>query len=74
MVFVAPGQVIHVGINKDYKPKSYALLFHPDLIRGTSLGKHIDGYTFFIYQSREALHLSGKERMFWIVLQKLNMS
>jgi AraC-like DNA-binding protein len=26
------------------------------------LGKHIDDYTFFSYQSREALHLSEKER------------
>jgi AraC-like DNA-binding protein len=62
LVFVAPGQVINVDINSDYKPQGYALLFHPDLIRGTSLGKHIDHYTFFSYQSREALHLSEKER------------
>lgn len=62
LVFVAPGQVINVNINEDYKPQGYALLFHPDLIRGTSLGKHIDDFTFFSYQSREALHLSEKER------------
>ena len=62
LVFVAPGQVINVNINTDYKPQGYALLFHPDLIRGTSLGKHIEDYTFFSYQSREALHLSEKER------------
>lgn len=51
-----------MDINKDYKPQGYALLFHPDLIRGTSLGKHINNYTFFSYQTREALHLSEKER------------
>src|SRR5882724_12206503 len=62
LVFVAPGQVINVNVNKDYKPQGYALLFHPDLIRGTQLGKHIDNYTFFSYQTREALHLSEKER------------
>ncbi len=62
LVFVAPGQIINVNINKDYKPQGYALLFHPDLIRGTSLGKHIDDYTFFSYETKEALHLSEKER------------
>lgn len=62
LVFVAPGQVIQVGIKEDYKPQGYALLFHADLIRGTSLGKHIAEYNFFSYQSREALHLSEKER------------
>lgn len=62
LVFVAPGQVINVSINQDYKPAGYALLFHPDLIHGTALGKHMADYTFFSYLSREALHLSEKER------------
>ena len=62
LVFVAPGQVINVNINKDYKPQGCALLFHPDLIHGTPLGRHMDDYTFFSYESREALHLSEKER------------
>ena len=62
LVFVAPGQVINVNINNDYRPQGYALLFHPDLIHGTALGKHILDYTFFSYESREALHLSEKER------------
>jgi hypothetical protein len=62
LVFVAPGQTISVNINPDYKPQGFALLFHPDLIHGTALGKHIDEYTFFSYESSEALHLSEKER------------
>jgi len=62
LVFVAPGQIINVDINQDYKPQGYALLFHPDLVRGTPLGKHIDDYSFFSYESKEALHLSEKER------------
>lgn len=63
LVFIAPGQV--AGINskgETYQPKGYALVFHPDLIHGTSLGKHIHNYTFFGYQSNEALHLSERER------------
>lgn len=62
LVFVAPGQIINVSIDEDYKPQGYALLFHPDLIHGTPLGKHIGDYNFFSYQSKEALHLSEKER------------
>jgi AraC family transcriptional regulator, transcriptional activator of pobA len=62
LVFVAPGQVINVSISDDYKPQGSVLTFHPDLIRGTSLGKRINDYSFFNYSSREALHLSEKER------------
>lgn len=62
LVFVAPGQIIQVNINDDYQPKGYALLFHRDLLRGTTLGKHIDDYSFFSYTSKEALHLSEMER------------
>jgi len=63
LVFLAPGQV--AGINshgETYQPKGYALIFHPDLIHGTSLGKHMEDYTFFSYQSNEALHISETER------------
>lgn len=63
LVFIAPGQVVGVeNKGETYQPKGYALAFHPDLIRGTSLGKHMQEYSFFSYQSNEALHLSERER------------
>ncbi|MGN6803397.1 MAG: helix-turn-helix domain-containing protein [Ginsengibacter sp.] len=63
LVFLAPGQVAGVNSNGEtYQPKGYALVFHPDLIHGTSLGKHMQEYNFFSYQSNEALHLSERER------------
>lgn len=62
LVFLAPGQVAGVSSTETYQPKGYGLVFHPDLIYGSSLGKHIQDYTFFGYQSKEALHLSESER------------
>lgn len=63
LVFLAPGQMAGINSNGEiYQPKGYALVFHPDLIHGTSLGKHIQDYTFFGYQSNEALHISERER------------
>jgi len=63
LVFLAPGQVAGMNSNGEtYQPKGYALVFHPDLIHGTSLGRHIQDYTFFGYQFHEALHLSERER------------
>jgi len=63
LVFLAPGQVAGINSNAEvYQPKGYALVFHPDLIHGTSLGRHIQDYTFFGYQSNEALHVSERER------------
>jgi len=62
LVFVAPGQVLGVNNKDNVQPKGWALLFHPDLIRGTSLGHNIKEYSFFSYEINEALHLSEKER------------
>ncbi|NCD72075.1 helix-turn-helix domain-containing protein [Mucilaginibacter agri] len=63
LVLMAPGQVAGINSNNEYyQPKGYALVFHPDLIHGTSLGKRIHEYSFFGYQSNEALHLSERER------------
>jgi AraC family transcriptional activator of pobA len=63
LVFIAPGQVVSVeNRGESYQPKGYALVFHPDVIHGTSLGKHIQDYSFFGYQSNEALHLSEREQ------------
>ena len=58
----APGQTIHVspmpGVTT---PKWTALVFHPDFLARTPLGKSISRYEFFSYTSNEALHLSTEE-------------
>ena len=58
----APGQVSEVELLEGVKPAAQGILFHPDLIKGTSLGQEIKTYSFFSYNSNEALHLSEQER------------
>lgn len=64
LVFIGPGQVFSIeNYNENVKPKGWALRFHPDIIRGTSLGQNIRNYNFFSYEVNEALHLSESERL-----------
>ncbi|SFF13271.1 AraC family transcriptional regulator [Spirosoma endophyticum] len=67
LVFVAPGQIVELEDEPDgqlHQPSGLVLFFHPDLIRGTSLGQTIKKYSFFSYHVNEALHLSEEERLF----------
>ncbi|WP_413512327.1 helix-turn-helix domain-containing protein [Myroides odoratus] len=62
LVFVSPGQIYGIDNHSVVKsPKGYGLVFHPDLLVGTNLGKTIKAYSFFSYEVNEALHLSKKE-------------
>lgn len=63
LIFISPGQVYGIDSNGEKRQaKGKAIIFHPDLIHGTSLGKNIKDYTFFSYEVNEALHLSTRER------------
>ncbi|MFM8743609.1 MAG: helix-turn-helix domain-containing protein, partial [Cytophagales bacterium] len=62
LLFIAPGQVVGSPGEEYHQPKGLALVFHPDFIHGTSLGCHINHYSFFSYATNEALHLSERER------------
>ena len=63
LVFIGPGQIFGTSSGEElYQPKGYGIVFHPDLIKGTSLGQHINEYSFFSYQVSEALHISERER------------
>ena len=62
VVSFAPGQVTETELIAGVKPKAQGILFHPDLIKGTSLGAEIKSYSFFSYKSNEALHLSEEEK------------
>lgn len=63
MLFVAPGQI--VGAQDDgelHQPAGWILAFHPEFLRGTGLSHILRDYSFFSYNSNEALHLSDRER------------
>ncbi|PAB61419.1 AraC family transcriptional regulator [Anaeromicrobium sediminis] len=60
MMFTAPGQVGTVE-HTPSDAKGWMLCFHPDLIRKSQLNSKIKEYTFFSYDSSEALHLSEQE-------------
>ncbi len=62
LVFLAPHQTITIENRQPHQPKGWALVFHPDLLKGTSLGRSMREYTFFSYEISEALHLSEQER------------
>ena len=63
VVCFAPGQTTETTLTTDrVQLNVLGILFHPDLLRGTTLGKTIKKYTFFSYEVSEALHLSEDER------------
>jgi AraC-like DNA-binding protein len=64
LICIAPNQIVTIE-NDDSSTNDlvgWGLFFHPDLIRGTSLGNKMKEYTFFSYEVNEALHLSNKEK------------
>lgn len=63
MVFTKPNQSMKFSTQEDFSNVSgLTIIFHPDLIRKSELGKTIHQYDFFSYQIYEALHLSDDEQ------------
>lgn len=63
LIFVAPGQAF--GVEDDgevFQPTGYILMFHPDLLLNTPLARMMKDYTYFSYETNEALHISEQER------------
>lgn len=64
LICIAPRQILTMDseIDKKEDMMGWGLFFHPDLVRGTTLGSKMKEYTFFSYETAEALHLSEKEK------------
>lgn len=67
LVFTAPGQVMEFENQntelENIDPHGWTLVFHPDLFRKSDLATKMSKYSFFQYDSNEALHLSDTERV-----------
>lgn len=72
VVCFAPGQTAEITLTTDkVQMNVLGILFHPDLLRGASLGRDIKKYTFFSYEANEALHTSAEERDILMDLLKI---
>lgn len=63
LIFIEPEQVsVFESKSKTYKNKGWMLCFHPDLIRKSPLRHRMGEFSFFSYDTNEALHLSDQEK------------
>src|ERR1700712_1765902 len=62
LMFTAPGQAT-TPVSAPTPEEGWALFFHSDLIHHSALGKTIGQYSFFNYESNEALHVSEEEKL-----------
>lgn len=63
LVFFAPGQVAGSEADGQYhQVQGHVLMFHPDLLAGTSLQGMMSQYSYFSYNTNEALFPSEREK------------
>ncbi|RAW00595.1 helix-turn-helix domain-containing protein [Pseudochryseolinea flava] len=73
MSFFKPRQVIEMR-NVELEESGFAIYMHEDYLNGHPLHSEIKKYSFFEYESNEALHLSPKEEMIiWDLYQKIEI-
>jgi AraC family transcriptional activator of pobA len=71
MMFVKPRQVIEFK-NLEFEEDGFIVFIHEDFLNGHFLHNQIEQYSFFDYETNEALHLSPKEEeIVWDLYQKI---
>lgn len=64
LLFTSPGQVFLLdSVYDDLHCEGWMLCFHPDLIRDSHIEEKMIEYTYFSYDTYEALHLSNQETL-----------
>ena len=63
LMCVAPGQIGgKADIGEEIQTKGWALLFDPELLHGTDLEQRMQAFTYFSYNTNEALLMSDAQR------------
>ena len=63
LMCVAPGQIGgKADTGEEIQTKGWALLFDPELLHGTDLERHMAAYTYFSYNTNEALLMIDEQR------------
>ncbi len=62
LIFTRPGQMTSPMGNEEPDLGGWSIFIHPDLIRAYPISNAILNYSFFDYDSNEALHISEKEK------------
>ena len=69
LMCVAPGQIGgKADFGEEIQTKGWALLFDPELLHGTGLERQMLAYTYFSYNTNEALLMSDEQRQTIVAL------
>lgn len=69
LMCVAPGQIGgKADIGEEIQTKGWALLFDPELLHGTDLEQRMQAFTYFSYNTNEALLMSDAQRQAIVTL------
>ena len=64
LMCVAPGQIGgKADMGEEIQTKGWALLFDPELLHGTDLERRMPSFTYFSYNTNEALLMTAEQRL-----------
>lgn len=71
MTYFKPGQAVELK-NIQLEGSGFTIMFHPDFLNGEPLHQLIKKYSFFDYETNEALHISSREEeIMWELFRKI---